>query len=329
MKQSDSIYLGIDIGGTKIAAGLVNGEGQVFYKTRVPMVSNRDAAAGFAAVREAIDTTMAANPDRSISGIGICSPGPLDPKTGVIINPPNLPCWRDYGLAADVIRAYALPTTVDNDANAAGLAETIWGAAKGYDEVFYATLGTGIGTGIILNGKIFHGRTGAAAEGGHMTIDYKGPRCGCGKPGCIEILASGPAIALRARNKLTTTRAVGKMLDFADGKISAVTTEIVAKAWREGDALATEVLRETAELLAIWFGNIIDLLEPKIIVVGGGVGELASHWFDYIHEQLPKWTINQRCNDIPLVLAHYSADAGLAGAAALCLSNSTAAVVAG
>jgi glucokinase len=328
MKQSDSIYLGIDIGGTKIAAGLVNGDGDVLYKTRVPMISNRDAATGFAAVREAIDTTMSANPDRSIAGIGICSPGPLDPRTGVVINPPNLPCWRDFALADEVNRAYELPTKVDNDANAAGLAETIWGAAKGYDEVFYATLGTGIGTGIILNGKIFHGRTGAAAEGGHMSIDYRGPRCGCGKMGCIEALASGPAIALRARNKLSETKTSSKMVDLAGGNVSAVTTEIVAAAWRDGDTTATEVLRETADLLAIWLGNIIDLLEPKIIVVGGGIGELASHWFDHIHEQLPKWSINQRCNEIPLKLARYNADAGLAGAAALCLSGATVAVVA-
>jgi glucokinase len=328
MKQSDSIYLGIDIGGTKIAAGLVNGEGKMLYKTRVPMISNRDAATGFAAVREAIDTVMAANPEKSISGIGICSPGPLDPKTGVVVNPPNLPCWRDFALADEVNRAYALPTKVDNDANAAGLAEAIWGAAKGYDEVFYATLGTGIGTGIIFNGRIFHGRTGAAAEGGHMSIDYKGPRCGCGKPGCIEILASGPAIALRARNKLKSTGAPSKMSELAGGNIDAVTTEIVAAAWREGDPMATEVLRETADLLTVWFGNIIDLLEPKIIVVGGGVGELASHWFDYIQQQLPKWSINQRCTEIPLKLARYSADAGLAGAAALSLSGASSAVVA-
>lgn len=328
MKQSDSIYLGIDIGGTKIAAGLVNGEGEVLYKTRVPMVSNRDAATGFAAVRVAIDTVMAANPERSISGIGICSPGPLDPKTGIVINPPNLPCWRDFPLADEVNRAYALPTKVDNDANAAGLAETIWGAARGYDEVFYATLGTGIGTGIIFNGRIFHGRTGAAAEGGHMSIDYKGPRCGCGKLGCIEILASGPAIALRARNKLKSTGAPSTMIELAGGNIDAVTTEIVATAWRKGDAMATEVLRETADLLTIWFGNIIDLLEPKIIVVGGGVGELASHWFDHIQQELPKWSINQRCKEIPLKLARYSADAGLAGAAALCLSGASSAVVA-
>lgn len=326
MMQDGLVYLGIDIGGTKVAAGLVNGTGDVLYKTRVPMSSDRDAATGFAAVRQAIDTTLAANASVRVAGIGICSPGPLDPKKGIVINPPNLPCWRNFALADEVEKAYRLPTHVDNDANAAGLAESLWGAAQGYDVVFYATVGTGIGTGFVLNGRIFHGRTGAAAEGGHMTIDFHGARCGCGKKGCIEALASGPAIAQRARNKLQGAKSSSKMLELAGGDISAVTTEMVAEAWRAGDPVAVEVLRETADLLAIWLGNVIDMLEPEVMVVGGGVGELISHWFPHMQEILPKWSINQRCTEIPLKLARYSADAGLAGAAALCLSTTGAAV---
>jgi len=118
------------------------------------------------------------------------------------------------------------------------------------------------------------------------------------------------------------------MVELAGGNVNAVTAEIVAQAWRAGDPLATRVLEETADLLAIWLGNIVDLLEPKIMVIGGGVGELASHWFHHIQEQLPKWSVNQRCNEIPLKLARYNADAGLAGAAALCLSGARTEVVA-
>ena len=121
--------------------------------------------------------------------------GPLDPRTGVVINPPNLPGWRNFPLADLISKAYRLPVRVDNDGNAAALAEALWGAGRGYRNVFCATIGTGIGTGIVFDGCIYHGRTGAAAEGGHTTIDYRGPRCGCGKLGCIEALASGPAIA--------------------------------------------------------------------------------------------------------------------------------------
>src|SRR4029077_8018395 len=156
----------------------------------------------------------------SISGIGICAPGPLNPKTGVVVNPPNLPGWRNFPLAAEISKAYSLPVHVDNDGNAAALAEALWGAGRGYRNVFYATIGTGIGTGIVFGGHIYHGRTGAAGEGGHMSIDYRGPRCGCGNPGGIEILAAGPAIAKRAQAKLVATPGrQSAVLDLANGNI--------------------------------------------------------------------------------------------------------------
>ena len=141
--------------------------------------------------------------DASLRGIGICCPGPLDPQTGIVINPPNLPCWRNFPLADEISRKYKVPVKVDNDANAAALAEALWGAGRGYRNIFLTVLGTGIGTGIVFDGRIYHGRTGAAGEGGHVSIDYRGPLCGCGKAGCIEAFASGPAIAKRARAKLS------------------------------------------------------------------------------------------------------------------------------
>jgi glucokinase len=326
MTEEGPIYLGVDIGGTKVAAGLVNSTGDVLFKTRVPMTSKGDSAAGLAAVQSAIEGVRQSNPGKPITGIGICSPGPLDPNTGVVINPPNLPCWRNFPLGDEVRKTFHVPVRVDNDANAAGLAETIWGAARGFRNVFYATIGTGIGTGIVFDGTIYHGRTGAAAEGGHITIDYHGERCGCGKRGCIEALASGPAIAIRARRKVSEATRKSTMLDLALGDPSAITTEIVAQAWRAGDELAQEVLEETSEVITIWLGSVIDLLEPDVIVIGGGVGELVSHWFPQISNWLRDWCINQRCAEIPLKLAKYSADAGIAGAAALCLSSTSVSV---
>ena len=309
--------LGVDIGGTKVAAGIVNEGGEIIQQFRAPMSPRGTAEEGFAAVAGVIDGISAAG--AAFDAIGIVSPGPLDPKTGIVVNPPNLPCWRNYALTETVQRKYSLPTRLDNDANAAGLAEALWGAGHGYSQVFYATLGTGIGTGIIFDGRIHHGRTGAAAEGGHVTIDYNGPKCGCGKRGCIEVLASGPAIAERARKMLREAR-TGALLRLAKGESANVTAELVADAYRAGDPVATSVLRQTAELLAIWLGNIIDVLEPEVIVIGGGVSELMSSFFPYIKELLPQWSINQRCTEIPLVRARYGADAGIAGAAALCFS---------
>jgi glucokinase len=321
MSEQERLFLGVDIGGTKVATGLVTGSGEIVFKTRAPMHAHGSAAEGFDSVRHAIDSALAGKPGVALGGVGITSPGPLDPRSGVVLNPPNLPCWRDFPLVEKIRAAYGVDARLDNDANAAGLAEALWGAARGYRWVFYATLGTGIGTGIILDGRIYHGRTGAAAEGGHMTIDYHGPRCGCGKYGCIEALASGPAIAARARAGLAAAGDRGaRLLQLAGGDPENISAEIVAAAWLKGDALSSEVLSETFDLVAIWLGNIVDILEPEVMVFGGGVGELASEWFAYIRSKLPAWSINSRCQEIPLALARYGADSGVPGAAALCLT---------
>lgn len=286
------------------------------------MVATADAEKGFSAVEAAVSAIFDDAPAArgAVRGIGICSPGPLDPKTGVVLNPPNVPCWRNFPLAAATERAFGVTARVDNDANAAGLAEVLWGSASGYRNVFYATLGTGIGTGIVFDRRIYHGRTGSAAEGGHMTIDYRGPVCGCGKRGCIEALCSGPAIAKRAQLVLAS-HGGSKILELANGDAAQVRAEHVGQAWRAGDEAARRVLEETAHLLAIWLGNIVDILEPDVMVVGGGVAELMSSFFPRILEELPKWSINPRAAEIPLVMARYGADAGIAGAAALCGSN--------
>jgi glucokinase len=331
MNDTLKYALGVDIGGTKVAAGLVDPQGTILFHTRVPMPAHGTAAEGFAAVQSAIEGVFAARPEArsSLTGIGICAPGPLDPSTGVILNPPNVPCWRNFPLATEVQRVFGLSTRVDNDGNAAALAEAIWGAGVGYKNVFYATLGTGIGTGIVFDKRIYHGRTGSAAEGGHVTIDINGAKCGCGKRGCIEALCSGPAIARRAKERLMKLQQTGspssdsslgelKMLALANGNLDAVSAEIVSEAFRQGDPLATEVLRETADFLAIWAGNVIDLLEPDVFIFGGGLAQLISGFFGHLQEQLGNWCVNKRFGEIPMVLAKYGPDSGIAGAAALC-----------
>jgi glucokinase len=321
MSVARAFALGVDIGGTKVAAGLADAEGTILFQTRVAMLAHGSAAEGLGAVQSAIEGVFAARPEAraSLKGIGICAPGPLDPVTGMILNPPNVPCWRNFPLAAEVQRVFGISARVDNDGNAAALAEAIWGAGVGYRNVFYATLGTGIGAGIVFDRRIYHGRTGSAAEGGHVTIDYHGPQCGCGKRGCIEALCSGPAIARRARERLVETpEADSKMLALAGGKVDGVNAEIVAEAFRQGDPLACEVLRETADFLAVWAGNIIDLLEPDVFIFGGGLAQLMSGFFGRMHEQLANWCVNKRFAGMPIVLGKYGSDAGIAGAAALC-----------
>jgi glucokinase len=149
-----------------------------------------------------------------------------------------------------------------------------------------------------------------------VTIDYRGPRCACGKYGCIEALAAGPAIALRARGRVAGGGA-SRIVELA-GDLEQIRAEHVGQAFREGDPVARQVLEETAFLLTVWLGNIVDLLEPECIVVGGGLAGLMSTFFTQISMNLPRWSINQRAAEIPMVMARYGADAGIAGAAALC-----------
>jgi glucokinase len=318
MTGSAKSVLGVDIGGTKIAVGIVDRSGKILAQGRTPMVANETPEAALDAVVSAIDSMLSPSAV-DIEGIGICAPGPLDPKSGIVLNPPNLPCWRNFPLADKLRAKYSVPVKVDNDANAAALAETLWGAAQGFHYVFYATIGTGIGTGIVFDGSIYHGKTGSAGEGGHVSIDYRGPVCLCGKRGCIEILAAGPAIGARARAKVAAEPSRGKIiLDLVKGDISSITSQHVGKAFESGDPLAREVLEETVHLLAIWLGNIVDLLDPDVIVVGGGVAAMLRSFFEEIKHELPDWCVNPRASEIPLLMAHYGADAGIAGGAALC-----------
>jgi len=313
--------MGVDIGGTKIAAGLVDPAGSIVVQRRAPMVSNSDAATGLSSVLAAMDSVMSDVESRQeIRAIGICAPGPLDPQTGTILNPPNVPCWRNFPLAAEISARRHLPVKVDNDANSAALAEVRWGAGRGYNNVFYVSVGTGIGTGIIFDGQIYHGRTGAAGEGGHVSIDYRGPICPCGKPGCIEVLACGPAIAKRARGKLLEagTSRPSMLLQMANGNVEAVTTQMVGQASVAGDPIAHETLQETADLLTLWLGNMVDVLDPEAIIFGGGATAVLLPFFPTMRARLPQFCVNPRAGEIGLFPAHYGADSGIAGGAALC-----------
>jgi glucokinase len=364
--------IGVDVGGTKVAAGFVSERGELGKYLRVPMNPRGTAEEGFAAVTCALDELLEHKPSiennsagnnlvendlaqgdsgprmdggpgiglrmdtgpgtRAEFPIGICAPGPLDPRTGVVLNPPNVPCWRDFPLADEILLRYGVEPKVDNDANAAALAENLWGAGRRYANVFYASIGTGIGAGIILDGKIFHGRTGSAAEGGHVSIDFRGPRCNCGKKGCIEALASGTAIARRAREALAIEALTigekrpgenrgAKLLALASGDAERVRSEMVGRAASAGDPLAQEILSDTIEYLAAWLGNIVDLLEPEVMILGGGVSEMLRPHFGELQSRMKEWCVNARYGEIPLLPAHYGENSGIAGGAALCANT--------
>ena len=321
-KRNQRTVLAIDIGGTKVAAGIVDGKGRILAEARVPMSARGSASEGLRSVFNAVEALRKKSPKARPECIGVSVAGWVDPERGVLIGATNIPSWKTFPLAAALRKRYGIPALLSNDANAAALAEAEWGAGKGYRNIFYVTLGTGIGTGIILNGKIHTGRTGAAGEGGHVTIDFHGPLCGCGKRGCIEVYASGTGIARRARERLKREpRLRSQMRDLAGGRIDGVTAEIVSQAAKEGDHLAQEILEEAADHLGIWMGTVVDLLEPEIFILGGGVGHLMMKYQSRIRRQLETWAIAPQRNKIPVVEARFGAESALAGAAVLCLAS--------
>lgn len=325
-KSQHKLFIGVDIGGTKVAAGVVNTAGEIVAEARGKMTARGTAEDGLRSVTDVLDALLRNPRARHASAIGISVPGWIDSTRGTLIGAANIPCWKHFPLAPEIAKRYRLRTRIGNDANVAALAEAAWGAGVGHRNVFYVTLGTGIGTGIVQSGRIYEGRTGCAGEGGHTTIDFHGPICNCGKRGCIEAFASGTAIGKNARQRLlegsgATSAAASKILALAGGNIEAVTSEIVAKAASRGDKLADEVLRETAERLAIFLGNIIELFEPDVIVIGGGAGRLMMSRVKQIRDALETWSINPRWREIPIVAAKYGAESAVAGAAALWLPS--------
>lgn len=282
------LVLGVDIGGTKIAVGRVSSEPslQLLQTYVVPTRADEGYAASLQQLWNAIDSLI----EDRVQAIGICAPGPLNPKTGVVLNPPNLPGWRNIPLAQMTSERYGLPCRIENDANAAGLAETHYGAAIGYSSVLYVTISTGIGTGIVLNGRIYHGKNGAAGEGGHVTIDYRGRQCVCTVPGCIEAIASGSALR-------------DKGIDPT--------------------ALTPDQFDDVTEALAAWLGSCISLLDPEIIVIGGGLAQIGEPLFQRLRQAVPARTINQFASETPIVPAQLAANVGILGAAAVVLNHET------
>ena len=302
--------LGIDIGGTKIAGGVVSEGAAVGETFLLPTRAAEGYDVSVAQVYAVIERLFT----DSITAIGVCAPGPLNPKTGVVINPPNLPGWSNVPLAHDVAARFGVPCRVENDANAACLAETLFGAARGCSSVFYVTWSTGVGAGIVLDRKIYHGKNGFAAEGGHVTIDYASDAvCNCGSLGCIEVMASGTAMAERAERLMAD--------DPATSLVSPVTAEMIGRAAAAGDLLALHVLDESALMMGAWLGSMISILDPDIIVIGGGVAQIGEPLFSRLRKIAPTRTINQFAESTPIVPAQLGSNVGILGAAAVVMEK--------
>jgi glucokinase len=310
---ADDFVLGLDVGGTKLAAGVVAGNGRVLSMEVAP---SRVEEGPDAMIERHLDlgrTAVAAAgvPWSQLRAVGIACGGPLDPFAGIIQSPPGLPGWDDIPLVAKVENALQRPTVVDNDATACAIAEWWFGAGRerGVSHLVYLTISTGVGGGLILDGRVYRGAAGNAGELGHLTVDYLGRQCGCGRRGCLEAYASGPQIASRARERV----AAGGESSLA--ALAEVTARDVAVAAAAGDALASEVWDETTAMLGSAVANILDVFNPELVVLGGGVTRASDQLLVPVREAALRQAMAPARNAAGIVLAGLGEELGVVSAA--------------
>ena len=321
MARDKRWIVGVDLGGTNIVVGLLPVEGGEVHGLRIlPTESTRGPKF---VVDRIVEMAQGAIEDvlrdeggtrESVLGVGIGSPGPLDRKEGMVINTPNLG-WRNFPLRDLIANQLALPAVLDNDANCATYGEWWLGAGRDADTLVGFTLGTGIGGGIVLNGEIYHGVSDVAGEIGHMTIDSTGRKCKCGNYGCLEAYASGPAIALRAVEGIEAGVET-ILVELVDGKLDQITAATVYEAVVQEDAYATEVMKDTAKFLGAGVANIINILNPEMVVIAGGVTRAGDHLFTPLRAEVRRRAFRaaeERCRIVPGTLP---GTAGLVGAVA-------------
>jgi glucokinase len=314
--------VGVDLGGTNIVVGLVPIEGgEVLGLRTLPTESLHGAK--FVVdrivrmVRQAVDEVLAAEGGtrEQVAGVGIGSPGPLDRATGTVINTPNLG-WRNFPLRDLIAQGTGFAATLDNDANCATYGEWWLGAGREVNTLIGLTLGTGIGGGIVLDGEIYHGCSDVAGEIGHTTIDSTGRKCKCGNYGCLEAYASGPAIAARAVEGMEA--GVESMLtELVGGRLEDITAATVYEGAVAGDAYATEVMKDTAKFLGAGIANVINLLNPEMIVITGGVTRAGEHLFGPLRAEVRRRAFRSAEERCQIVSGQLPGTAGVIGAAAV------------
>jgi glucokinase len=248
-----------------------------------------------------------------VIGVGCGAPGPLNTRTGVVLLTPNLG-WVDMPLRQRLTDGLGLPAALDNDANCAVLGEWWQGAARGTQICVGLTIGTGIGGGIIIDGRLYHGASDIAGEVGHMTIDAHGRRCKCGNYGCIEAYASGPNIALRAVEAITSG-AASRLPSYVGGDLARITAQTVYQAARDGDELATEVVRDTAKYLGAAVASLLNIFNPEVVVISGGVTLAGDSLFEPLRREVSRRAFKPAVQVCRIVPGQLTGVAGVYGAA--------------
>lgn len=316
------LIVAVDLGGTNIRAALCDAQGKILAQVARPTLAyegpERVSARILQSLREAVADWS------RVRGIGLGAPGPLDPWRGVILEAPNLPGMANFPMKKTLESEFQVPAFVGNDANLGALGEHRYGAGRGVAHMVYITISTGIGGGIIVDNKLALGWRGFAGEVGHQTLEARGPRCNCGNVGCLEALASGPAIARAAREALTAGRA-SRMRALAHDDPSQVTGALVTQAAALGDELALEILKQAGVYIGLGIVNLLHILDTELFVLGGGV---AVNAWEFLYPSVVT-TFNQNAmasmkRGVKIVRAELGDNVGLMGAAALVLHQAGA-----
>ncbi|MBI2858348.1 MAG: ROK family protein [Chloroflexi bacterium] len=315
MMPTTGLVLSIDIGGSKILAALVDRWGKVLARD----LQQTDAGHSHLKVLDQIEQAAArVFKQGKAQTIAIAAAGAIDTENGVVTISPNLPRWRNVPLKGLVEHRLGMKTLVLNDASAAALGEHSFGAGVGTRDMVFITVSTGVGGGIIIDGKLYQGANGAAGEIGHVVIDAGGPKCGCGNYGCLESLASGSAIARDATERISlgTSSSIPRYTE--DGH--TITAIAVAEAARNGDPLANEIVSRAARYLGMGLVSIVNMLNPEMVVIGGGVAQMGEMLLGPARSLMKEKAFKLAADHVEVVQAKLGADAGIVGAAAYAFS---------
>ncbi|MDQ0338673.1 glucokinase [Caldalkalibacillus uzonensis] len=295
--------IGIDIGGTKIATGIVDAYGQVGPYQMIPTDTTASPMAVINEIEDIIKELLTEGDysPKDILGIGVCAPGPLEARQGRITCPPNLPKWKDIPIVNLLQERLSTPVILENDANAAALAEKWIGAAQDSEHFIYLTISTGIGAGLFLHGRLVTGARGNAGEVGHMVIDPTQGICRCGQRGCLEWLASGTAISRMASEVMNRD----------------LTAEDVFVLYRQGHEQIVPLIDQVFTYIGMGCVNLINLFDPEKIVIGGGVSQAGQPLFDAVRNYVHRYALNPSGRKTEIVPAQLKQHVGLIGAAAL------------
>ena len=315
-RKSELPVLAIDLGGTKIFAAIISSKGQVMAREYCLTLADEGPEAVINRIFSAIDHLLS---QRNINlsqlgSISIAAAGAIDFEKGLITSSPNLPGWHDVPLRDIVKKKYKINTFLINDASAAALGEQHFGAGQGINNLIYLTVSTGIGGGIIINGRLYFGASGSAGEIGHTTIDVNGPRCGCGNIGCLEVLASGTAVAKEAIRRIRQG-GMSSLIEAVGGKIENITAEEVSIAAQEGDSLASEVILKAATHLGVGLANIVNIFNPEMIIIGGGMAKMGDLLLNPARQVVRERAFQLSAQAVQIVPAQLGDDAGVLGAA--------------